>query len=62
MNEQDREQMELRAAGWESVERSGVVIWQSPEGGFFYSREMVVEMVRDGKKPYVPKCLGGAVA
>jgi hypothetical protein len=62
MNEQDREQMELRAAGWELVERGRVVIWQSPDNGLYYAEGMAVEMVREGTKPYVPKCLGGGVA
>ena len=62
MNQQDREQMELRGAGWELVERGGIDIWQSPDNGFCYAQEMAVEMVREGTKPYVPKCLGGGVA
>jgi hypothetical protein len=52
--------MGLRAAGWEPVERGGVVIWLSPDNGFCYSQEVALEMVREGTKPYVPKCLNGA--
>ena len=61
MDERDREHMELRAAGWELVERGGVVIWQSPDNGFYYAEDGR-GLVREGTKPYVPKCLGGGVA
>ena len=54
--------MELRAVGWESVERDGVAIWQCPDHGFYYSQDVAVELVREGTKPYVPKCLGGGAA
>jgi hypothetical protein len=37
MNDQDREQMELGAAGGEPVERGGADIWQSPDNGFSYA-------------------------
>jgi hypothetical protein len=59
MNEQDREHMELRAAGWEPVERGRVDTWQSLDNGFYYSQEMALGMLREGTKPYVPTCLGG---
>ena len=62
MNEQDREHMELRAAGCEPVERGGVSIWQSPDNGYYYSQEVAVGTVREGTKPYVPKCLEDGAA
>jgi hypothetical protein len=51
MNEQDRKQMELRAAGWESKKRGQKTIWESPDNGFYYSQEMAIEIVREGAKP-----------
>ena len=62
MNEQDREHMGLRAAGWEPNESGRHVVWRSPDNGSYYSREVAVEMVREGKRPYVPTCLEGGVA
>ena len=58
MNEQDRQEMELRAAGWEPKERAGKAIWQSPDNGFYYLQDLAVAMVREELKSYVPKCLG----
>jgi hypothetical protein len=62
VDERDREHMELRAVGWEPVERGGVAIWQCPDHGFYYSQDVAVELVREGTKPYVPKCLGEGAA
>ena len=50
MNKQDREQMELGAAGGEPVERGGADIWQSPDNGFSYAQEMSAK----GRDPTCP--------
>ncbi len=36
----------LIAAGWKPKERCGKTIWQSPENGFWYSRDMALELLR----------------
>ena len=59
MNDHDREQMKLRAAGWESKDRVGKTIWLSPDNGFYHSQEMAVAIVQAGEKPCIPKYRGG---
>jgi hypothetical protein len=36
---------QLTETGWESKERCGKTIWQSPENGFWYSQEMALVLL-----------------
>ena len=61
MNDQDREQMKLRAAGWEPKERGEETIWKSPDNDFYYAQGVAVAMVREGEDTHVPKGTEGEV-
>jgi len=55
VNGQDRERLELEAAGWERLKREGETVWRNPENGFVYPQGVAVAMVREGVDPDVPK-------
>ncbi len=42
------EEIGLVAAGWTRKERLGKSIWQSPQNGFWYSREMASRLLESG--------------
>ena len=41
----DPDACKLSAAGWESKERGGKVIWKRPDNGFYYSKEVSLHLL-----------------
>ncbi len=41
------EQRELKAAGWEPVERLGKTVWRNPESGHLYPEGVAIRLVRE---------------
>jgi hypothetical protein len=53
-NERERQQRELKAAGWELVERGGgKTIWRNPKSGSLYPQSVAITMVREGPSPRI---------
>jgi hypothetical protein len=52
--EQEAERRELEAAGWESVERMGKIVWRNPVSGHLYPQSVAISMVREGAATDLP--------
>jgi hypothetical protein len=46
--EREAERRELEAAGWEPVEREGVVVWENPRSGYFYPQFAAMRLLGRG--------------
>ena len=54
--DKEAEQRELKAAGWERIEREGKIVWRNPESGHLYPQGAAITLVRRNADPGdVPK-------